>query len=170
MRRRIALAMALALCAAAPGAATPAHRGWARLTLSPGFSTGPAYSLAVPPGVVRKPIEGIDSDVAALEGPGLRMFFDYGPYGGLPACAGRPNCTERAARIGGRPARIVLRQGPSDGQPQATSALFAYVRLGGAMSLAVQAYCADAAACARAADIVRTIAFARSPRPSSGHR
>jgi hypothetical protein len=158
MRRPIAPIAVLAACLAA---ASPAPRGWTRLVLSRGFGSGHGYSVAVPPGVGRKPIEGIDSDVAALEGRGLAMTFDYGPYGGLGSCGRRPLCTEGAEAIGGRPGRTLAEQGAFEGHRGATRAFSAFVREGGAVGLAVQAYCDDQAACDRAAAIVRTIRFGR---------
>jgi hypothetical protein len=158
MRRRIAPIAILAACLAA---ASPAPRGWTRLVLSRGFASGHGYSVAVPPGVGRKPIEGIDSDVAALEGRGLAMFFDYGTYGGVPPCGSRPLCVERVETIGGRQGRTVAEQGTFEGHRGAIRAFYAFVREDGAIGLAVQAYCDDQAACDRAAAIVRSIRFAR---------
>jgi hypothetical protein len=159
MRGRIApLVFVLAACVAA---ASPAPRGWSRLVLSHGFASGRGYSVAVPPGVTQKPIEGIDSDVAALGGRGLTMLFDYGTYGGAPSCGSRPLCAERVETIGGRRGRTMAEQGAFEGHRGATRAFSAFVHEGGAIGLAVQAYCDDRAACARAAAIVRTIRFAR---------
>jgi hypothetical protein len=157
MGRRTAPIAVLAACLAA---ASPAPRGWTRLVLSRGFASGHGYSVAVPPGVGRKPIEGIDSDVAALEGRGLAMTFDYGPYGGAPSCGRRPLCVERVETIGGRPGRSMAEQGAFEGHRGTTRAFSAFVHEGGAIGLAVQAYCNDQAACDRAAAIVRTIRFA----------
>jgi hypothetical protein len=158
MRGRIApVVFVLAACVAA---ASPGPRGWSRLVLSHGFASGRGYSVAVPPGVTQKPTEGIDSDVAALEGRGLTMVFDYGPYGFVPSCGNRPRCVDRREVIGGRPARTVAEQGRFEGHEGASRAFFAFVRLDGALSLAVLAYCADQAVCDRAAAIVRTASFA----------
>jgi hypothetical protein len=158
MRRRVAPILALAACLAA---ASPAPRGWTRLVLSRGFASGHGYSVAVPPGIGRKPIEGIDSDVAALGGRGLTMLFDYGTYGGAPSCGSRPLCVVRVETIGDRPGRTMAEQGVFEGHRGATRAFSAFVHEGGAIGLAVQAYCDDQAACDRAAAIVRSIRFAR---------
>jgi len=112
------------------------------------------YSIAIPPGVEGGPVPGIDSAIAVVRAEGIKITFDYGPYGGYSGCAGRPGCTEREEAIDGRPARIATSTGPDGGRVSAR------IEVDG-LTVDLFGDCASPAACDRAVAMIRTIRFSR---------
>jgi hypothetical protein len=141
---------------------------WPRHILATGADGAPGYSIAMPPDVARRHVEGIDSEVAEFARPGLRIAFDYGWYGGFAECGGRPSCRQWEETIGGRTWR--LSSAPPDvevGGGWVRRFLSAHVRLGERMSLAVNSACASESECERALAVVRTIEFGNYPSASA---
>lgn len=144
-----AICLAGAVLAAAPSEA----RGWKRLTLSKGSWGGPAYGIAIPPGIRGGERPGIDSAVASLRGRGLHMTFDYGPYGPYSGCEREADCSESREQIDGRPARIAMRERGRK--------ISARIILAEGPTVDMFAECSSAAACLLAARMFRTISFGR---------
>src|SRR5690349_6856020 len=98
--------LAASFAAGADDHRTPA--GWARQPVVVG-----SYSIAVPPQVRGGPVQGIDSQVAEYRGPGFRLSFDFGMYGGRPDCRAQQCST---TEIDGLPATLARgEQRPSAG-------------------------------------------------------
>ena len=142
------------LLAAAAASTSADPSGWKRLLLAEGSWGGPAYSIAVPPGVRGGPVPGIDSAIAVVRGKRIKILFDYGPYGGYRGCAGRTGCAEREERIDGRRARIAASAGPKERQVSAT------IDVDG-LTVDLWADCARPADCAQVVEMIRTIRFSR---------
>lgn len=122
--------------------------------LAEGSWGGPAYTIAVPTGVRGGPVPGIDSAIAVVRGKGLKILFDYGPYGGYQGCAGRTGCVEREETIAGRAARIAPSDGPNGRRVTAS------IDVQG-LTVDLFADCARPAECARVVAMIRTIRFSR---------
>ncbi|TFI56799.1 hypothetical protein E2493_18380 [Sphingomonas parva] len=139
---------------AGPAAAAPRH------ILATPRDGGAGFSIAIPPGLVRQDVRGIDSEVSAFEGEGIALSFDYGWYSAILSCeAVKESCAERRETVGGRTAHVVEAQWPFDegrGHRRYVGLLF---ELGGPVRLSASATCVDERACARALDVLRTIAF-----------
>ena len=148
------LLLTLAAPSAVPGAPSSDPPGWKRIVLAEGSWGGPAYSIAVPSGVQGGPVPGIDSAIAVVRGKGLKILFDYGPYGGYQGCTGRTGCAEREETIAGHVARIATSDGPNGRKVTAS------IDVDG-LTVDLFADCAGPAACARAVEMIRTIRFSR---------
>ncbi len=141
-----------------PDAAPP---GWTRHTLSTGFGEAPGYSVALPAGLEQRSVQGIDSEVARFEGDSLKISFDYGRYGNLGTCLSGWSCRDGTTVVDGRSASTrAVDKGASQDESGLAHRYAAYVRVTDDVGLAVQADCADASACERAAAIVRSVDFA----------
>lgn len=130
-------------------------RGWKRLTLSKGSWGGPAYSIAIPPGIRGGERQGIDSAVASLRGRGLYMNFDYGPYGGYSGCGRAAACIERAETIDGRAALIATRESAANRK------ISARITLAEGPTVDLFADCTTPAACELVVRMIRSIRFFR---------
>jgi hypothetical protein len=154
--------IAIAACAQQPVASPP--RPSEDVTTPAGgqvvHATG-AFSLTLPAGVRRVPVQGIDSAVDQFEGPNYSIMTDYGMY-----CCGQeevgPGRTVETATIDGRSASIVRYRGGDD----AARPVQLTVRFNGLgqnaqqpLCLAAHAQCADDAACDAARAVINTIDF-----------
>jgi len=165
MRRALACALILlAACRTAPP--SPAPPDWPRYVLSTGADGAPGYSVAVPADIVRRHVQGIDSEVAEFAAPGLRIGFDYGWYSGIQSCGRTPGCRTWTETIDGRLWRYASYPLAIRGETWVTRGYGAHVKLNQRMSLAVHAACADEAACERAAAVARTVEFGAFPAVS----
>lgn len=123
--RRVPLAVVLGLAFAAAGCA-PRRPVLAPL---PACAPGPAstagwetktealFTFAIPPGLRRGFIRGVDSAPGTYTGPGLRIIYEMGPYAGpsLGASENQHSHTECTAMIGGGEAHVASWNTPRGG-------------------------------------------------------
>lgn len=161
--KRIAFALtAIAMAACAPPATSPAPNAE---TVAPSggqvvHATG-AFSITLPPGVRRVPIQGIDSAVDQFEGPNYTIMTDYGMYSCGPEEAGSGRTIETAT-IDGRSASIVRYRGGDDAaRPLQLTARFNGLgaNVQQPLCLAAHAQCTDDAACDAARGVINSIDF-----------
>lgn len=152
-------AIAAAACTQAPPAA-PAPNDEIVSTGQIIHASG-AFSITLPPGVRRVPVQGIDSAVDQFEGANYTIMTDYGMYscGADSSEAGAPVET---ATIDGRSATIVRYRGGDDAErPVQLTARFN--NLGQTaqqpLCLAAHAQCADDVACDVARGVINSIDF-----------
>jgi hypothetical protein len=128
MPARAALVACAALAACAPGpeedepmAAADPTAGWSAHAIG-------AVSFRSPPDVVPVPVQGIDSLVGQLEGPGVSIEFDYGWYSddSFGGHLGDPALRIEEVTVGGRRARLGawVDTGRADAHPHAMAAYF----------------------------------------------
>lgn len=74
-----------------------------------------AAALEIPEGLTPHG-RGIDSDSQYLQGEGMSVIIDQGPFANsLTSAVGSPDYEERSEEIAGFPARIVFYRNPEDG-------------------------------------------------------
>ena len=74
-----------------------------------------AFSLEVPCDFLKKPVQGIDSEVGMMESPTMVLSFDHGGYSStLREFDSWPELRSEQASIGGKDARIITFRGTGD--------------------------------------------------------
>ena len=101
--RGTALLLAAYSISACMATGTPAGgpAGANRVLLFPASSL-PALSVSLPPGFRADRLQGIDSEVARITGPGVLMNVDYGQGGGNQECGSLADCRGFRETVDGR--------------------------------------------------------------------
>ncbi len=158
----VVITIAIAACTqASPPAPLPAGEHVATPTDGQVVHATGAFSITLPAGVRKVPVQGIDSAVDQFDGPTYSIMTDYGMYscGGDEAGPGR---TVETATIDGRSASIVRYQGGDDARrPVQLTARFNGLGANAQqpLCLAAHAQCADDASCDAARAVINSIDF-----------
>ncbi len=156
------IAIAVAACTEVPPASAPApaEEVAAHADGQIVHATG-AFSITLPEGVRKVPVQGIDSAVDQFEGPNFMILTDYGMYS-CGADSSEAGAAVETATIDGRDATVVRYRGGDNAQrPVQLTARFN--GLGQSpqqpLCLAAHAQCADEAACDVARTVINSIDF-----------
>lgn len=119
-----------------------------------------AFSLTLPDGVRKVPVQGIDSAVDQFEGPNYTIMTDYGMFGCGAEEAG-PGRTVGTATIDGRAASTVRYRGREGERPVQLTVRFNNLNDNAQqpLCLAAHAQCDDDAACDAAFGMINSIDF-----------
>lgn len=155
-------AIAVAACTQAPPAPapTPAEEAATQARGQVVHATG-AFSIILPEGVRKVPVQGIDSAVDQFEGPNYSIMTDYGMYS-CGADSSEAGASVETATIDDRSATIVrYRDGDNTERPVQLTARFNGLGANAQqpLCLAAHAQCADDAACDAARSVINTIDF-----------
>jgi hypothetical protein len=156
----LAIGASCAVGAASASPAAPTPKGW-RLESAPSVGGAGTYSVALPPAMRTVPVIGTRSYVAEYRSETLTLLFDFGAHPGSapPTCRRKLRCTIRSLGVhGSRATRLFSYQrDPDGGLPDRIAYEIAFGTRPGRITLAIQAECANASACALADRIVKTI-------------
>src|SRR5215510_6849963 len=70
--------------------------------------SGSVFRIQLPPGLTRRPVKPVDSEVGLWVGEGSELSYDFGAYSNPLRDRARTSGKVCETTIGGRPARIVI--------------------------------------------------------------
>src|SRR5215510_9110498 len=72
------------------------------------IDSGSVFRIQLPPGLTRRPVRPVDSEVGLWEGEGSELSYDFGAYSSPLRDSARTSGKVCDTTIGGRPARVVI--------------------------------------------------------------